>query len=138
MDQTTYFMQNFIFIHNEFGADTDPAQNTFNLTVKGQVKRGTCPLTWVPLLWSWTPERASARTHTHTNTHLQPGLDPPARARLSMPMQVQTVREGEDFTSGYSKMSPFLFQQLWLFVPTRKRRGCSLSQISDLKSDSFK
>ncbi len=29
-------------------------------------------------------------THKHKNT-LQPGLDPPARARLSMPMQVQTV-----------------------------------------------
>jgi len=27
-------MEDFIFIHNEFAADTDPAQSTFNSTVK--------------------------------------------------------------------------------------------------------
>lgn len=82
----TYFMCNLIFTQRVC-ANTDNTPSTFNLAVwRPRVKRGTCPLAWVPLLWSWTPDHTQTQKHT-----LQPGLDPPARARLSMPMQVQTV-----------------------------------------------
>lgn len=117
----TYFMCNLIFTQ-WVCANTDNTPSTFNLAVwRPRVKRGTCPLAWVPLLWSWTPDQTQTHKHTHYSLdwiHL-PRLGCPCRCRY------RQSRGGEDFTGGYSKMSPFLFQQLWLFVPTRKRRGCS-------------
>lgn len=73
------------------------------------------------VLWPWRSFCGHRLKHTHTPTAR---THPPARAGCPCRCRYRQSRGGQDFTGGYSKMSPFLFQQLWLFAPTRKRRGC--------------
>lgn len=82
----TYFMCNLIFTQ-WVCANTDNTPSTFNLAVwRPRVKRN------LPFGLGAAAVVMDSRSNTQTQKHtLQPGLDPPARARLSMPMQVQTV-----------------------------------------------